>query len=448
MVEPRDIAGRHRSRTAARALWLATVGAVAVASMVFAIRGPMSAARGSLDFILVYSAARAWLFGDNPYDKAEVDQAWIDAGGPIEQRPLLRVESALIYPPTTLAMLAPFAAFPVSIAKLAWIAANLAFLGLALWSLASIAGFRIDQKRTWMLVTAALLFMPVHTTFRFGQMPLYVLALTGAAAALPRQLTSGAMLGMASAIKPQLGLPFVALDVVNRRWKSVVVAAVALVVIGVIAILPLQQRGVDWWSSWQSNVKEHQTSGQGDPSPTNPMRHQMINLQVPLRQVVDNRTVVNVVVLAVAGGLAAVFFLWPGARREASQSSDSSRRLLELSMVATLSLMIVYHRYYDAVFLLFALGWAVSVIANRVGEAVKPAWWVLILLVPFALNSNTALWWLNSRGHLPGVLTDHWWWDVVLFPHQSWAVLLIAVCLVIARRKGARLSQEGGRCAA
>ena len=99
---------------------LALAAAVLMAAGVFAVRGPVYAWNRGADFVLVYGPARALLYGANPYDAADIDRVWAEAGGPFEQRPSTREDGALIYPLTTLAMFAPLAALPWSAAQHAW----------------------------------------------------------------------------------------------------------------------------------------------------------------------------------------------------------------------------------------------------------------------------------------------------------------------------------------
>ena len=158
---------------------LALAAAVLMAAGVFAVRGPVYAWNRGADFVLVYGPARALLYGANPYDAADIDRVWAEAGGPFEQRPSTREDGALIYPLTTLAMFAPLAALPWSAAQHAWVITNVMFLAIVVLTTARLAGFCFGRNRWCAFTAAALLFMPVHTTIRVGQTPLFVMALMG-----------------------------------------------------------------------------------------------------------------------------------------------------------------------------------------------------------------------------------------------------------------------------
>jgi hypothetical protein len=390
------------------------------------MRAPLRGWSNPSDFILVYAPARAWLLGANPYDAAQIDQVWLEASGPGELRPSSRNTPELIYPPTTLLMFVPWAALPWPAAHYAWLAANVAFVGLIIWFTARVAGFGLRQRRTWVFVAAILVFAPMHTAIHHGQTPLYVLAMALLAFAVRSQAASGVALGLASAVKPHLALPFAALEAVRGRWRSAVIAAATLAAILLASILPLLARGVPWLTSWRNNLAAFRAGGAGDPSSANPHRHQLVNLQYPITALTGNTLLAEILTFAIVALLAMIFFLPPAKRMR------STPLLLSLSMVAVLTLMLVNHRFYDAVLLLIPLAWAINAAALRPRDALP--WCVLALLVPFFLNAATALHWFADAGRLPGWLIEGWWWERLLLPHQGWAILGIAIVLLIAQR--------------
>lgn len=404
---------------------------VLAAAAGFIARGPFRALSNPSDFILVYGPARTWLMGGNPYDMPQIDRVWLEAHGPPDLAPSRRDMPGLLYPPTTLPMLAPFAALTWPAAHRVWITANIAFVGVILWSVARIAGFHPRQRRTWLYVAGGLVFAPVHTTIHHGQTPLYVMAvgLVGfALAPAGARGGGGLLLGLAAGIKPQIGLPMLALEGVRARWRSVLIGSAALMVLLIAAIGPMTWRGVPWWDSWRDNLAAFRSGGAGDPVAGNPYRHQLVNLQYPLTALLDNKTIGEVAALVIVAAFAMLFFLPPAKRMRQTSLLHS------LSMVAVLSLMVVYHRFYDAVLLLIPLAWAIDGIARARRSALP--WCALALLVPFFLNSTTALVWLRSAGHLPVWLVDCWCWEHLLLPHQGWALLALAVCLLVAQRRG------------
>jgi len=386
---------------------------------------------GRLDFVLVYSASRAWVTGANPYDLPDIARVWTESGGPEERGPMSRVFPHLIYPPPTLLMLSPFGALRWRLAEPVWVGANVLFLGVSIWAMARLAGFQRHQRRTWLFVALALAFMPVHTTFRHGQTPLYPLAFIALgllASRTSRKVGSGLLQGMATLIKPQMGLPFVALEFVRWRFRAVGWAIVGMAIVGAISVMPFMLKGIDWWSAWQENLRAVTAPGnQLDPTPANEWRYQMINLHVALHGFIENRKIVNAMVVAVVVMLGGLFFFWP----LRSWKSIRPPLLMSASMVAVLSLMFVYHRYYDAVLLLLPLAWATSQVARRRND--RAGWLMLLLIAPFMLNSASAVYWLDYSGRVPSWLTGSAFWRIAVIPHQGWAILLMGVLLAWVR---------------
>ncbi len=403
------------------------LGFVVLASLAVCIwRGPYRGASNPSDFILIYGPTRAWLTGGNAYDPAQAERAWVEAGG--VARPGTRIDEGLLYPPSTLPVLAPFAALRWPLAHRVWLAANVGFLALSLWCIALIAGFKLRQRRTWVFVAAAMLFAPVHTTLHHGQTPLYVMALMLPAFVIASRSASGLLLGLASAMKPQLGLPALALESVRSRWRSLTIGVVVFTAMLVGGALPMMLRDMPWMTGWRSTLDACFTTGAASFSAANTRRHHMVNLQYPVIALTEHETVAVVAPLVICGLLAAMFFLPPRKR------TAETPLALSLSMVAVLSLMVAYHRFYDGVLLLVPLAWAISRVANR--DRVAPACCTLALLLPFFLNSATALKWLQNSNRLPTWLVESWWWEHLLLPHQGWALLLMAMCLPVAQRGG------------
>lgn len=434
--DPPGSGSRSRCRTVAIAL-------LTLAVVWFAWRGPINALGRSVDFILIYTPARAWMHGQNPYDMRTLDRVWEEAGGPYILRPTERYKGNLIYPPSTLVMFAPWALFPWPAAKWAWVASNLAFLAIVLGGSLRLAGWRLGETRSLAFLALSLSLTPVHTAFRLGQTPLFVLATAMLALTGVRPWRSGLCNGLAAAIKPQIGLPFIALQAVHGKWKSVVMSLVAAASLFGVGAAAMSAAGIDWLGAWRSNLANFTGSGEGDPTAANPLRSQLLNLHYPLHTLFDGAAVVNAMTLGICGLIAAVFFLFLRLRSKETSSDDgrSPQRLLEASMVAVLCLLVVYHRFYDAALLILPLMWAVQAIAVKDAASRHAAWCVMALMIPFFLNSTAALLYAAQRFWLPERLTAGRVWDVFIMPHEVWALLAMALCLLWARAKPVRGDQ-------
>src|SRR6476660_9875911 len=88
------------------------------------------------DFTSVYSAARTWIHGENPYDIERVVGTW-RAAGAFSNR---HVDTwALVYPPTSLLTVMPLALLPAAPAMIAWLLITLALLALQFAALAGLS---------------------------------------------------------------------------------------------------------------------------------------------------------------------------------------------------------------------------------------------------------------------------------------------------------------------
>ena len=89
--------------------WLWRVLFIA-AMLYFVVRGPWRAIHDSGDFLLVFTAARCWLHGANPYAPADLAVAAQAAG--IQVTAAHFVTNPSVYLPPALALLSPLALLP------------------------------------------------------------------------------------------------------------------------------------------------------------------------------------------------------------------------------------------------------------------------------------------------------------------------------------------------
>ena len=73
--------------------------------------------------------------------------------------------------------------------------------------------------------------------------------------------------------------------------------------------------------------------------------------------------------------------------------------LLDLSVIATVSLLPIYHRFYDAALLVLPLCWAFSPSPPRKKRTVETI--CLLLMLPFLIPGGTVLQTLQASGRIP-----------------------------------------------
>ncbi len=242
---------------------------------------------------------------------------------------------------------------------------------------------------------------------------------------------AGVALGLATALKPQMGLLFLLLALVRLRWRVVAAAVATLTALGAVALGRMALAGVAWLPSWRESLATFTRGGTGDPTAANPSSLLMINLHVVLHSLVDSRWVVSLLVLAFvfsAGALA----LSGGRERGSGPRSE----LLLYSLAAVLSLLGFYNRFYSATLLILPLAWSVVSLGERSTRrtATVVAFGIAAFLVPATAVMNT----LVRNGTL-AALEGRAWWRMLGF-HEVFALLVLAAALALECRRQGRAS--------
>src|SRR5690606_17459482 len=218
---------------------------------------------GSHDLTGPYAAARVWLGGGNPYDGRETLAA-LQEGSNGRRRDV----SLSVYPPSTIAIMAPLGRLSWPQAVAVWLGFQIAIYALGVVALVQWAGLR-GMAAAW-LVLVCLIFAPAHTGLALGQpgVSAAMLGVIGMHASLRgRWIIGAAMLGLGAALKPQVGgifpayLGFIAFHSLIGKQpervlspRSVMFAAIgaAVVMFGFLAIgiRRLEASGVEWWPAW------------------------------------------------------------------------------------------------------------------------------------------------------------------------------------------------------
>jgi hypothetical protein len=421
------------------------VGLLAAACALFAYRGPLRALRagGNYDFTLIYSSARAWLLEGRPYEVDAVSRAWLSSGGPAERDPtLVRGAGTLVYPPPTFPLLAPFVALPWSVAAPLWTMSGVLMYLASVRIIAGLAGLRGDGALGYW--TLALAMGPAMTSIGTGQTAVPALFCIAAGyAGLRRRapgILRGVLMGAGACLKPQLGGLFPWYEAGRGRWRTFVGAAL-LGTIAAVAIGRMMGAGTAWTSQLTTNLSTFVTLDDANPTQSNPISYQLIDLAYPLHTLTDNRAAVKVAVYSVVGGLCLAFFIvdWRRGRRKGDQPGE----LVSLSMVSVVTLLVAYHRYYDAVFLIFPLALALRGLLAK--EAGPPRWMyvaAMLLVLSFLAPGAALLVMAKDRGMIPAGLADSALWRGVLVPHAQWALLALGVLLVFIRARTGEVTQR------
>lgn len=394
---------------------------VGIAAMYFAWHGAWRALGRSTDFAVVYAASRAWIRGEDPYDKTTLERRWIEAGGDADRRSF---ERPSLYPPSTFLLMSPIAALSWRAATIAWLAVNVASL---CWALALLRRELTSTRAVFFLIAVVLAWAPVHAAVSLGQLCLPPLAMILTADRRRQRLgdsVAGALLGLAVALKPQIGVFFWGFELYRLRFASFLTAAGVVVVTMAIGSGQLWRHDIAFVETLIETARNYSTTGPSSPRPENPFRHEMVNVQVVTHALIASSLWAN------AGALLAIAVILTVAcpfRRSTNEP------LFECSVVAVITLLAVYHRAYDAVLLAMPLTWALARLQG-VGETrvIGPLAIVAVSIMFLPPGSAMLFEWVRS-GRLPSDVAASAWWQAGAMLHQAWGVLIIAVGLAASR---------------
>jgi hypothetical protein len=264
------------------------------------------------------------------------------------------------------------------------------------------------------------------------------------------EMAAGILVAVATALKPQIGGAFILYFLLVRRWRASVLAMALLGVLTAVAVGRLTAAHVAWLGALQANLHAASTGGGYiDPSAANPWRWHMVNLQHPLHTFLDSRAAVGALTWLIT---AALFLAYVRALLAASPDRPE---MLAAGIPGILCLLPVYHRYYDAVIMVIPLAWAVSVLPITPPPKIPPlprgsvirvlvlpiTWarsflrqggrgsgWALLAMLctaPFYVSWSWAFDHWIETGLLPAAWAQTWWWDSLVMPCQTWALLVL-----------------------
>ncbi len=419
-----------------RLLRILTLGLLIAAVGYLLWRGIWRGAADSSDLAVGFSAARAWLLGHNPYDAAVLNNDFLRAGGAGVAEGGLDPRLLNVFFPATVPIYVPLALVPWPAARALGLLINLGGTLFIAYGVIRLLGWRLASPRALVLAASIFVLGPVEDTIVQGQISIVAVAVVVAAMLLERSgraVASGVMYGLATAIKVQIGLPFVAYLLWRRRWAPALASCLVPVALTALSVARMQVAAVPWSSSWLDNLSWlSRPGGLNDPSTQNPSRFYLIDLPYLLHSFVSDGALVQLVTLG-AVGAAALAFMW------LRRGRDAHPDLLALAVVTVLGLLVGYHRGYDAVLLVIPITWACSVIGTpRWGQAVV----VLVLCADFLLGFQVLASGLQDTRALPNWLTDGVFWRSVVLTQHVWALVLMAIVLLAAaagdRQRGSR----------
>lgn len=320
--------------------------------LLFVVRGPYRAIRSSKsqDFAGVYTAARCWMHGKNPYDHAAFAQEFVcRAGGPPTLVPTEESQPS-VYPPTAMPILATLAWLPWASANVVW-----CFLSITVFAASLLPVFRsaeLSGWRKWVLGSVVLAYSPTHTGIATGNPSVITNGFIGLAvyfSMMNRPLISGILLGIAQCLKPQLSICALAVLALWKCWLPVLTSVLVTLVAAEASLL----RASSFWQYWQwcLTLRQNLTmslalGGINDPSLANPRSYHLLNGQAIAGLFTKNSYINDVAVWILVGALIAIYLHFRSRTCNACDWRD-------LGFFSVVTIVVTYHRYYDAqIFLL------------------------------------------------------------------------------------------------
>jgi hypothetical protein len=378
----------------------------------------------------------------NPYHPETFVDLWHQESG--QRMSTSSVKTHAAYPLPTLVVVAPLAA-------LSWLhfEAALTILTLLLtaaMTCALVATAHLEGMSRWLFILAVLALAPIHTAIATGNVVVVAVAVACIGTYLAekgRNIGSGLCIALALCLKPQIGGVFLLYYLLRRRWKVSVAALAITAVITLIGAARLSPYGTGWIHDFLANSCDFVAANPIDDFTTeNPLRFTLINLQVPVFDFTGNRNVSDAVALLTCAVLGIAWLLL---FRQRADLAAVRFDLHALGCLATLSLLPVYHRFYDATLLVLPLCWALASKAPR-SRTGKILFWTL--LIPFLFPGAAFLQQMASAGKVPSWIQGKWWWSGVVMPHEVWALLLLVLLLLWEMHAIARTSGDQALSAA
>jgi hypothetical protein len=401
----------------------------------FIVRGPVRAIRSESfnDLLSPYVQARAWVVGMDPYSVASLLSLWPKEAVHLESSPREIIDGSFLrqhgiptaYPPPCFVLLTPLTLLSWPVANAVWVTLNLIFFACMVCALLSLLDLPYDKKRAYAMWVGALALAPFHTGISRANIAVLAIELSVIAvwaASRNSQIVAAILLALATCLKPQIGLCFVLYYFLGRHWRIFAVTAAVVVAITAVALTRLQVSHVVWLRDYMNDNRALLSSGAlSDFTPANPIRFGLVNLQIVSYQLVRTRLGANLVAMTVVG---AMFGAWLFFRLRAKGRQP---QVLTLSALAVLSLLPLYHRFYDAALLILPMGWYIARYPHPKPKLLRLG---PLLLVPFLLPGGSILEVLRDRGRIPRGLASAEWWNLIVMPHQVWALLALGAILL------------------
>jgi hypothetical protein len=335
-----------------------------ISALIFCVVGGLRAFRFSHDFVPVYTGAGCLLHGCNPYDTSQLEQQFFQRGGRAVDLPSWEIDVP-VYPPSTFLVLSPLAMLQYPLARLLWFLLNGSLFIIS----AVVVLSACPQSHRWLAtILGSLILATSGILLVLGQPAAFAISLVIIGSYLllrARFLPLGAFLLMLSlAVKPQIGgliaLYFLA-QKVYWRYAAIALAGALTLLLSAGLLLRLQPHSANWTSTLRANLAATLSpGGSADPRQANQEAVGDTNLQTLTSIFFADARIFNPVAYEVFLGLLAVWIM-----AVPRSKTSPEMHFLALAGLSILSLMPVYHRFYDTRLLLLTVPAVIIVFQKR-----------------------------------------------------------------------------------
>jgi len=340
-----------------------------------------------IDFRAVYAGTRCLIHEHNPYNVSDLEREYLSEDG---QRPPdtpfnLQAITLYVNVPTTFVIVAPFAMLSWGPAHILWMLVT----GCA-FTLAIVLMWKAGAGHSAPLSTflACILAVNCASIFAAGNTAGIVVGLCGIAVWCfleNRFVRVGVLcLGLSLAIKPHdaglVWLYFLLAGGVYR--KRALQSAAITAVIGLAAILWIRHVAPHWIHDWSANLAAISArGGMNEPGPNSfsgRSVYTVVDLQAAISIFRDDPVIYNLATYLFCGTLLLVWSIWTLRTRV-----SISKAWLALAAVTAFTLLITYHRPWDAKLVMLAIP-ACCMLWTGGGWLGKFALWITTAAVLFA----------------------------------------------------------------
>ena len=340
-----------------------------------------------IDFRAVYAGTRCLIHEHNPYKVSDLGREYLSEDG---QRPPdtpfnLQAITLYVNVPTTFVVVAPFALLPWGPAHILWmLVTGCAFVLAIVLMWKAGAGYSVPVST----FLACILAINCASVFGAGNTAGIVVGLCGIAVWCfleNRFVRMGVVcLGLSLAIKPHdAGLVWLYFVLAGGAYRKRALESLAITaVIGLTAVVWVWHVAPHWMHDWSGNLAAISApGGMNEPGPNSFSGHSVytvVDLQAVISIFRDDPLFYNLVTYLICGTLLLVWSIWTLRTRV-----SVSKAWVSLAAATAFTLLITYHRPWDAKLVMLAIPPCCMLWARRGGVG-KAALWITTAAVLFA----------------------------------------------------------------